>query len=305
MPGLRRQLSQLELISPLNKSLSALLSSRQNPDGGWGYFPGQSSWLEPTVYAALALHGTDASSRAAELLNRWQLPSGAWPANEQVKVASWATSLAVVLRCVRGEFDSGWRKGLDWLTATRARQGPVQGWLDRLLGREPAVVLDPSLSGWPWRENTAGWIEPTAHALRALELSRPRHDTPALRERVDLGIRMILDRQCRDGGWNYGNKRVLGEDLESFPECTALALIGLCGRRGPQVERGIECALRHWREGVRGLAQALLRIAFRMHGVPFDDRPPATSGRTDTTVLALALMGEPEGAWRLWKGGAA
>jgi hypothetical protein len=286
----------------MNHELRGLLLARQNPDGGWGHSAGQRSWLEPTVYAAIALHGHDASSRAAELLSRWQLPSGAWPANDQVRVASWATSLAVIHKCVRGEFDQSWRKGLDWLTATRATQGPVQGWLDRLLRREPAVVLDPSLAGWPWRENTAGWIEPTVHAVRALELSRRRHDAPEIRERIDLGVRMILDRQCRDGGWNYGNTRVLGEDLGSFPECTALALIGLCGRKAPQVNRGIECALRHWEQGVRGLAQALLRIAFRMHGVPFVDRPLRASGRTETTVLALALIGEPEGAWKLWGG---
>lgn len=289
----------------MKEPLGALLLSRQNPDGGWGYYAGQSSWLEPTAYAALALTGTEACGRAMELLRRWQLPSGAWQANERAKIPCWATSLALVLKSVHGEFDESWRKGLGWLTATRARQGAVQGWLDRLFRREPAVALDPSLTGWPWREGTAGWIEPTAHALRALELGRPRHDTPPLRERVDLGVRMILDRQCRDGGWNYGNRRVLGKDLESFPETTALALIGLCGRRGPQVERGIECALRHWRQGARGLAQALLRIAFRMHGVPFGDRPVSVNGRTETTILALALIGGPEGSWKLWKGEAA
>ncbi len=283
----------------------ALLLSRQNRDGGWGFRAGQSSWLEPTAYGALALHGTEAAEGAAELLKSWQSPGGAWVASPQTQQPSWASSLALVLKCIRREYDDAWGRGVAWLAHSRAKQVPVSSWLDRLLGREPGNVLDHRLAAWPWTPGTAAWIEPTAHALRALALSLPRYDSPLVRERLDLGTRMILDRQCRDGGWNYGNKRVLGEDLESFPETTALALIGLCGRTGPAVERGIERALRHWSARPRGLAQALLRIAFRMHGVPFEDRAVEVSERTETTVLALAVIGEPEGAWRAWKGEAA
>lgn len=282
-----------------------LLLWRQNGDGGWGYRAGQSSWLEPSAYGALALCGTEASSRAAELIRRWQLPEGAWMANPQTRQPSWATSLSIVLKCALGEYDDAWRKGVDWLAATKARQAPVQSWLDRLLGKRPLNELNPELTAWPWTVGTAAWIEPTAHAVRALELSLSKRPEPAIRERIETGVSMILDRQCRDGGWNYGNKRVLGEDLESFPECTALALIGLCRRSEPQVKRGVQRAMNHWQRGTRGLAQALLRIAFRMHGVEFEDRPVEVNERTETTVLALALIGEPEGAWRLWKGGSA
>ena len=283
----------------------SLLLARQNPDGGWGYYAGQSSWLEPTACAALALHGTPASDGAVGWLDSRQMPSGGWPAHPQAPQESWAGSLVVLLKCIRGEFDASWDNGVQWLLRTRARQVPVTSWLDRLLRREPAVVLDPALEGWPWTPGTAGWIEPTVHAVRALEWSRKRRDGEDIRQRIETGIRMILDRQCRDGGWNYGNKRVLGEDLESFPECTALALIGVCGRKSAAVERGIRCALGHWKRGPHGLAQALLRIAFRMHGVEFEDRPVTVNERTETTVLALALIGEAEGAWKLWKGDAA
>src|SRR5260370_12221077 len=53
------------------------LRRAQNPDGGWAYFPGKSSWLEPTVYAALALHGESAGERARKLLGAWQAEGGA------------------------------------------------------------------------------------------------------------------------------------------------------------------------------------------------------------------------------------
>lgn len=279
-----------------------LLLSRQNADGGWGFYEGGASWLEPTAYAALALHGTGSAARAMMWLSGLQAQSGAWLAGASTGQESWATALILILKCARREHDDAWRRGVAWLVQRRSRTLPAPGRIERLLHREPVVDHDQTLAGWPWTAGTAGWIEPTAHAVRALELSEPHTRMQGLRERIEEGVRLILDRQCRDSGWNYGNKRVLGEDLDSFPECTALALIGLCGRKGPQVGRGLECALGHWRRAPRGLAQALLRIALRMHGVPFDDRPVAVNHRTETTVLALSLIGEPEGTWRLWKG---
>ena len=54
----------------------------QNSDGGWGYFPGKQSWMEPTVYALLALQGhpqgRSASERAWNLLLSWQKRDGSW-----------------------------------------------------------------------------------------------------------------------------------------------------------------------------------------------------------------------------------
>jgi len=57
-----------------------LIETAQNADGGWGYFPGKESWLEPTVYALLALagepHARPAMGRATRLLRSWELGSG-------------------------------------------------------------------------------------------------------------------------------------------------------------------------------------------------------------------------------------
>ena len=41
------------------------LRKTQNTDGGWGYFPGKQSWLEPTAYAMLALQDTPKANAAA------------------------------------------------------------------------------------------------------------------------------------------------------------------------------------------------------------------------------------------------
>ena len=60
----------------LAKRLEALRRA-QNADGGWAFEAGkQHSWLEPTVYAALALHGEPEADRAWDLVRRWQRPDG-------------------------------------------------------------------------------------------------------------------------------------------------------------------------------------------------------------------------------------
>jgi len=281
------------------------LLRRRNPDKGWGYYTGKSSWLEPTVMAALALHGRRESDEAWALIKGWQVETGAWVANPQVGSESWATSLVVVLKCVRGEFDEGWKRGLDWILRTKGKRGAPQSWMDRLLKRKEWVEQDQTLDGWPWATGTANWVEPTTHALRALRLSSGAAGSDVLKERIGMGERYLLDRRCRDGGWNYGNRRVLDEDLVSFPECTALALIGLQGGRGLDLAASIDRAKADWNRPQPGLSRALLRVGLRMHGVEFSDRRPEVTERTETTQVALALIGEPDGVWRRWRGGEA
>ena len=44
-----------------------------------------------------------------------------------------------------------------------------------------------------------------------------------------MGEAQLMDVRSRDGGWNYGSPAALGVDLPSYPETTALALVGLQG----------------------------------------------------------------------------
>src|SRR3982751_710910 len=94
------------------------LLATQNPDGGWGYFPGKRSWTEPTVYAALALHGTPASDRAWTLIRSWALPAGGWRASADIAEPNWTTALCVTLYCVRGLRDDAFNRGIDRLLAS-------------------------------------------------------------------------------------------------------------------------------------------------------------------------------------------
>ena len=92
------------MAEPLQHRVQFLMES-QNTDGGWGYFPGRRSWLEPTAWAMLALHGRPECEKALEtawgLVRFWQLGNGACRPCQEVDAPSWVTSLWVTLHCVR------------------------------------------------------------------------------------------------------------------------------------------------------------------------------------------------------------
>src|SRR5947209_911055 len=101
--------------SCLESRLEFLLRT-QNADGGWGYFPGRSTWLEPTVYAMLALRGCPEATRSLErawpLVESLQLEDGSWRPSPQVKMGTWVTSLALLLCLLRNPSDDRCRKGV-------------------------------------------------------------------------------------------------------------------------------------------------------------------------------------------------
>ena len=105
----------------LSKRLD-FLKAAQNADGGWGYFPARSSWLEPTAYAMLALHGDQSASAALErawaLVRGWQLPDGAWRPAGEVWEAHWSGALVITVASVRGARGHWLDQGLDWLLKT-------------------------------------------------------------------------------------------------------------------------------------------------------------------------------------------
>src|SRR5579863_3560749 len=238
-----------------------LLVASQNQDGGWGYFPGKRSWLEPTAYALLALSADPRRKAAFErgwaLVGSWQLPDGGWRPCAEVDQPHWTAALAVTLYAKAGGDEAALRRGVRWLVASTGAETrvlvPVAHWL------RPAVVeFDPHLTGWPWHSGDSSWVEPTAHTLLALKqvAKLRRSSSSALAGRIAMGERMLLDRRCSDGGWNYGNRRVLGVDLPSYPETTALALMALAGNDSIDWKPALERAERWGRETPSRLARA-------------------------------------------------
>jgi hypothetical protein len=148
------------------------------------------------------------------------------------------------------------------------------------------------LKAWPWKPNTSSWVEPTAHTLVALKKASAKVASNDLRKRVSMGEAQLLGIRCSDGGWNYGNRFVLGVDLPSYPETTALGLLGLQGRS--DLGNALDLAGRQFKETTSPLARAWLSIALRLHGASVPEAPPAQPS-PDLLLLALETLAALEG----------
>jgi hypothetical protein len=286
------------------------LRASQNPDGGWSYFPGKGSWLEPTTYAMLALHGkgSDAAlDRAWRLVRSWQLPDGSYRPSGEVKDGTWVTAHAVTLASVRGVDDASVRASVDWLLRVVGAEHNVWTRTGSFLHLIKAR-LDVSHEGWPWREGNATWIEPTAHTLIALKKVALKkvaggHRTAEVERRVRDGEELVLSRRCTDGGWNYGTPNMLYFDLPSYPETTALALLGLDGRSDHEYAGALELAERFRVETKSSLGKAWLQIALRCHGKDVAAPGEKTMTSSDVMLASLEALGHPEGNYKLFCAG--
>ncbi len=271
----------------------AVLRSTQNSDGGWGYFAGKSSWLEPTAYAALALAGEPAADRAWKLLSSWQLPDGSWKPAAEVQVSSWGTSLCATLAMARNEWGQPLESGVKWLVGS---SGVESNWLNVVVARLRLVKQerDIGLKCWPWKPGNSGWVEPTVHALVALKQASVKLSSDELRSRVQMGEAQLMNVRSRDGGWNYGSPAALGVDLPSYPETTALALVALQGR--DDLGKAFDLARRQMGETPSPMARAWLAIAMRLHGV----KPEELNGdpQTDLMITGIEALAAPEGNYR-------
>ena len=276
------------------------LRKTQNTDGGWGYFSGKGSWLEPTAYAAVALHGEPAADRAWTLLSSWQAADGSWPPSAGVNVASWGTSLCVTIAIARQQWGGPLQKGVEWLLGS---SGVESRMVNRIAARIGLLKSerDIGLKAWPWKPETSGWVEPTVHALVALKQASVRMSSNELRERVRMGEAELMNVRSRDGGWNYGSPAALGVDLPSYPETTALALVGLQGQSG--LASAFDVAARQLQETPSPLARAWLAIALRLHGMK--PAEPAGELTGDLMITAVEALAAADGNYTLMRTGGA
>ena len=273
------------------------LRATQNPDGGWGYFPGKQTWLEPTAYAILALKGSPADAPAVEKAYRclmsWQRGDGGFPAAPRLGQSSWVTSLALTLMTVRQDPGPARDRAAAWLLDQR---GAEKTWLTRLGARLGLLDAGRSVevTGWPWLAGTSSWVEPTAHTLVALKRAGVRDPRVAEGEAQLLGVR------CRDGGWNYGSPRALKIDLPSYAETTGVALLGLQGVGRDQLAAALEQARRLAVADISRMARAWLGIALRNWRLEPPANPPDTlAGGGDILVTALEALADAGGNWKL------
>ena len=240
-------------------SIQTVLLAARNPDGGWPYYAGKTSRLEPTAWALLALHAAGERVSSDPLL--------VWPRRD-----GWfldRSSLAVNV-------------GFNGLTAIVLRDlnapaevtAPLRAAMINAKGEKIASSSinrqDNSLQGWAWTQGTFSWVEPTAWGLIALKRSGPRDQ--AASARIAEAERLLADRVCKDGGWNHGNSNMLGVDLMPYVPTSALGLIALGDHRTEEpAVRSLRYLIANRLAERSAMGLGLTRIALSLYDTPADD----------------------------------
>jgi uncharacterized protein (DUF362 family) len=211
------------------------LAGQANPSGGWGYSPDQESHLEPTCLALLALSlEPDKFHDPIDNAKQWLATCGAGNGTYRLmrarEEATWPTALVLFVQATLNYPKTDVEKTANALLGLRGRN----------VGDCGAELhdIDLKLIGWPWADNNASWVEPTAWACFAL-----RRAGLGAHAFVEEGLKLLLDRTCDGGGINYGNRRILGKTTEPIPGPTALQLIALQGRTEPPVSASVRYLL--------------------------------------------------------------
>ena len=212
--------------SQARSELQATLVSAQSADGGWPYYAGRASRIEPTCWAVMALSALPGPAapviaRARAFLRALQQKNGLLvEAGMPGPNNAWNGLALLADMSIDGE------GGL-------LRPALIAGLLSVkgiALEEDSAPVRQNNrLQAWSWTDGTFSWIEPTTWCVLALKKSGV--SSALARTRLTEAEAMILDRVCDGGGWNYGNAQVLGQDLRPYVPTTALALMAMQDRR--------------------------------------------------------------------------
>jgi Squalene-hopene cyclase N-terminal domain len=294
----------------INAAIDLLLGA-QNEDGGWGAVKGKRSNTESTSFALMALKSLDGkpfnreTTAGLKWLLKQQKDDGSWRLNEASQQSSWTTPIAVLALLPFQDQREHTLRAAKWILI---QEGRKPGWIASLLVQLSVVKkmteLDPFLSGWSWTDGAFSWVEPTSYSLMALKKLKRSLDGTNCEERIRQGEMLIYDRMCENGGWNYGNSRVLGEALWPYPDVTAVALIALQDRAASEANKTSLRALdKMTRKAGSGMALgwAILCLTLYNKDVRELKKVLATDfERTrflgETKAVALALLAFGDGA---------
>jgi len=239
--------------APDISALRRFLLAGRNGDGGWGYYPGKASRLEPTCWALLALSDVDPG-----VLTTWPAVNGLLYEHRGGDVNFAFHALALLTLTARGvEHASG---NATLATKLEAAKGIK-------LDQTTINRQNNQLQGWSWIAGTFSWVEPTAWALLALKkraAAGQRIDSARLSEAEAL----LVDRCCEEGGWNYGNGNMLGKELRPYVPTTAVALLALQKPEQPAavvVEKSLAYLDRAASSEPSAVALSLSVMALRAH----------------------------------------
>jgi hypothetical protein len=261
-------------------ALRRFLLAGRNADGGWGYYPGKGSRLEPTCWALLALPEIEPS-----VLITWPARNGLLQERPGGDANFAFHALALLTLGGRGaEHTSGNATLVSTLESAKGIQ----------LEQATFQRQNNQLQGWSWIAGTFSWVEPTAWALLALKkraAAGQRIDAARLNEAQAL----LVDRCCDGGGWNYGNANMLGKELRPYVPTTSVALLALQQPRSQDASIVVEKSLRYLERAAlseqSAVALSLATLALDAHGRPSDAPRAALIERSGRTIDLGNLLG--------------
>lgn len=267
------------------------IAERSLPGGGFSEQSGSAYRPDATAWAILALDAVGAYPHlvlsARSRLAKGQGSDGRVSLSENHPDAFWPTALAVMAWHHSETHNENMNHAVSFLVEITGKH-----WEKR---PDSPNVTDTSIPGWPWNEGAFSWIEPTSLAILALNCAGYA-DHP----RISDGIRLIMDRQLPNGGWNYGNTIVYGQELLPQPDNTGIALSALASR---VEKKDVQLSLNYLQSRVedlrtpRSLSLAILGLA------SWQQRPDKAKtwimeslnmqnkfGPYDTTLLSLLIL---------------
>jgi hypothetical protein len=249
----------------LHDGLLRELRSMRRPDGGFPTSLGGPSEVEPTAMAAMALE----DGRARAWLASRQRADGGFDQSDGRP--SGPTDAAVAALALDDSAQS--RRALEFAIGKRGLPLPN--------------APDPERRvAWGWTADARSLVEPTARVLLAVNAL-----TPADRSTREEALELLEQRQCDDGGWNFGNASVYDVDLRGYAQTTAIALIALQGGAQALVRPAIAFLRRAWPEEPGGLTAAQALLAFRFQRV--DDAISLVLGALEASALRPSFRERP------------
>ena len=239
--------------------------------GGWGYYDGKASRVEPTCWALLAL-GSMGSVSTSEweafarphvtFLTGIQGADGLLVETDPALANLTANGVAAIAFAHQ-------RASIPSAAIARLHAGLVNLKGVRLEQFDPKQ--DGTLQGWPWVRDTFSWVEPTAWCLLATKIAGADLRSRATAARQEEAERLLANRMCTGGGWNYGNAVALGQDLRAYVPTTAVALMSMQDRRSdPAVQQSLSMLESQRLTEPSAMTLALVSICLRLYGLQTD-----------------------------------
>lgn len=282
---------QSELVKRWHERLRAGANAR-----GWAYYAGKGSRIEPTCWALLALHGFGGNDSSPDTLTTLhphlhylrslQNGEGFLVDTDPSLVNITANATALIALHSLG--------GPDFADCAQRLQSALVA-LKGMSLAEPDAKQDNTLQGWPWVRDTFSWVEPTAWALLALKLAGRATRSVVAAQRQEEAERLLLNRVCVGGGWNYGNASTLGQDLRPYVPTTAIALLALQDRTSvPTVQQSLAGLVEHQVAERGTMSLSLVSVCLKLFGLPVERADEALTQSVERSassgnLLAIAM----------------